>query len=146
MPVNHRIDPLTHYDVTGDGCWNWRGATNSCGYGQLLRGGKRTKAHRLLYEATKGPIADGLVIDHLCRNRRCVNPDHMECVPVRENTVRGESPVAVNDRKTHCPNGHPYDHVYFLSDGTRKRECRACKRAQNRACKRRKRSPEVPRG
>lgn len=143
MPVNYRINPLTHYTVSEDGCWNWNGAVNGCGYGYTLRGGKRSKAHRFFYEAKNGAIPNELVIDHLCRNRMCVNPEHMECVTVRENTIRGESPVAANARKTHCPKGHPYDNVYYLSSGIRKRECRSCKRAQNRACKARKNTPEV---
>jgi hypothetical protein len=74
---------------TADGCWQWEGHCNPDGYGQIcLRGGYRS-AHRFSYELLVGPITPGLTIDHLCRNRPCVNPGHMEVVPLRENVQRG---------------------------------------------------------
>lgn len=71
------------------GCWEWMWCISSCGYGALKRDGRVLKAHRVYYERHKGPIPDGLQIDHLCRNRRCVNPAHLEAVTKTENLRRG---------------------------------------------------------
>ena len=82
-----------------------------------------------------GPIPDGLYLDHLCRVRDCVAPDHLEAVTNRENTVRGENFIARQVSTTHCPQGHLYDEANTYICGRGKRECRTCKRA--RAAKRR---------
>lgn len=95
-------------------CWLWLGSATSQGrYGGFkVRGddGKwRTKlAHRVAYELEVGPISAGLVIDHLCRNQHCVNPSHLEPVTIRENTLRGVGPTAINAHRTHCTNGHEF--------------------------------------
>lgn len=94
------------------GCWAWTGASDPDGYGKLRMRGHDApylRAHRLSYEALRGPVPDGLQLDHLCRNRWCVNPAHMEPVTSRENTLRGLGRTAQNARKTHCPQGHPLD-------------------------------------
>ncbi|OGR27289.1 MAG: hypothetical protein A2139_07850 [Desulfobacca sp. RBG_16_60_12] len=75
----------------GTGCWLWQGEINRNGYGRVWVNGKRLMAHRVTYEAFHGPIAPGLVLDHLCKNRQCCNPDHLEPVTVRENTIRGDA-------------------------------------------------------
>lgn len=75
-----------------DGCWEWTGAKTAAGYGQFTR--RKEYAHRHAYEDLVGPIPEGLVIDHLCRNPSCVNPDHLEPVTQRENIRRGTSPLA----------------------------------------------------
>lgn len=106
--------------VVVESCWEWVGATSN-GYGQMKADGKAKSAHRLSYEHHVGPIPDGLTLDHLCRNKRCVNPSHLEAVTHHENVLRGESGSAVNARKTHCPAGHPY------AGESGKRRCRACK-------------------
>lgn len=94
-----------------DTCWLWTGSVNARGYGRVRRGpapGKVIPAHRYAYMAVVGPIPPGLVIDHLCRVKRCVNPTHLEAVPDRVNVARGVGPTAVNARKTHCKRGHEF--------------------------------------
>ena len=86
-------------------------------------------AHRLTYEATHGPIPSGLTLDHLCRNRRCVNPDHLEPVTNRENILRGTSPSALHAVQTACVNGHPFDAANTRTNANGSRSCRACNRA-----------------
>lgn len=111
-----------------DGCWLWLGSIQSNGYPRLKRGGRQFGAHRLVYEAFKGPIPEGLVIDHLCRVPACVNPDHLEAVTMRENTLRGVSIIADLAKRTHCTHGHPLsgDNLWIRKDGSR--ICRACRR------------------
>lgn len=109
-----------------DECWEWAGHKHQ-GYGFLSHGGRRYRAHRLAYEFAKGPIPDGLVTDHLCRNPGCVNPAHLEAVTNRENVLRGIGPSAQNARKTHCGRGHYIgEGHYWLLDG--KRVCKKCAR------------------
>lgn len=127
------------------GCLEWVGVTHR-GYGHFgMRSpvtGKPTmaKAHRVAYEMRFGKIPEGLVIDHLCRNRSCVNPDHLEPVTARENTLRGINFSAVNAKKTHCPQGHPLsgENLYVIPS-TGGRTCRTCKRAESKARAERKR-------
>lgn len=89
-----------------DTCWNWVGHLCKLGYGQICIGEKRPMAHRFAYELLVGLIPEGLTLDHLCRNRRCVNPLHLEPVTLRENVMRGTSTPAKNAKKTHCIRGH----------------------------------------
>lgn len=116
------------------GCWLWLAGLVE-GYGRFRTSTPRANrpAHRLAYEALVGPVPDDLVIDHLCRVRRCVNPAHLEPVTQRENVLRGEAAFA---RATHCPKGHPYagPNLYISPNGSRR--CRACahqSRAEYRA-------------
>ena len=106
-----------------EGCMLWTGAVSAQGYGRFCR----SWAHRLVYEAVVGPVPEGLQLDHLCRNRLCVNPEHLEPVTNRVNTLRGEGPTALNAKKTHCHKGHPFAgaNLIILPDGSRR--CRACK-------------------
>jgi hypothetical protein len=116
-----------------DECWEWAASTAGGGYGRFrvspLR--KSFLAHRVSYELHVGPIPEGLQIDHLCRNRACVNPEHLEVVTNRVNTLRGVGLTAQNIAKTECPAGHPYDEgntaVYAGS-----RICRTCVRERMR--------------
>lgn len=128
----------SQYAPAEDGCWTWLGSTDK-GYGLLglkIGGTWRTvKAHRFSYELNVGPIPKGLQLDHLCRNRACVNPAHLEPVDNRTNSLRGQSPVALNARATHCPKGHEYTPDNTIVKATRcglGRECRQCGRERQR--------------
>jgi hypothetical protein len=120
-------------------CWEWTGAHADTGYAQVRANGRTAYAHRISYEMHKGPIPDGLHIDHLCRNRGCVNPAHMEAVTKKENDRRGMSPLGFNYRKTHCIRGHEFDSVntYITSRGFRM--CKACNRLRSIAAYRKRR-------
>lgn len=110
-----------------DTCWLWTGSLASGGYGSFNYKYKHYRAHRLSYEQIRGEIPKGLVLDHLCRVRSCVNPDHLEAVTHRVNILRGIGGSAVNAKKTHCKNGH-----LLSGDNLRNRltvpwrECRQC--------------------
>lgn len=120
-------------------CWEWTGTLDAYGYGQITKGGRGTglaQAHRVIYEALVGPIPTGLVLDHLCRNRRCVRPLHLEPVTLAENKRRGFSPAEINRRKTHCAQGHPYSDEnteWRHYGGSGQRYCKTCRR--NRSAK-----------
>lgn len=122
-------------------CWPWVGALRPDGYGFLLVNGRLERAHRLVYELVKGKIPDGLILDHLCRNPRCVNPAHLEAVTRRENTLRGIGPAAIHATQTECLKGHPFDeaNTYIRPDGSG-RNCKACQRQRNRETLARKRN------
>ena len=123
-----------------DSCWLWTGTLDTCGYGQIKSKGKTLKAHRFAYELLVGPIPDGLQLDHLCRVRNCVNPDHLEPVTQTENVRRGTSFAVEHAAKTHCPQGHPYegDNLYIIPT-TGSRSCKACHAVASRKYKARQR-------
>lgn len=110
-------------------CWEWA-AGLSCGYGQfvVMRGhrGYPMRAHRVAYELLIGPIPEGLDLDHLCRHPSCVNPFHLDPVPGKVNTARGNWPSAVNRRKTHCIRGHEFDNDNTYRPPRGNRQCRRC--------------------
>ena len=113
-------------------CWNWTGCVMPGGYGQFRSDGEAI-AHRWSYKRFRGPIPDGMDIDHLCRNRRCVNPSHLEAVTRQENLLRGETIPAAKAAQTHCERGHPLsgDNLY-ITPSTGTRGCRTCKAAHYR--------------
>ena len=110
------------------GCWLWERTIHPTGYGKAWDGKKVVYAHRLSYELHVGAIPEGMVLDHLCRVRSCVNPDHLQPVSQYENIARGQSFSAVNGRKTHCVHGHALtgDNLYERPEGWR--GCKTCKR------------------
>lgn len=136
-PVLERM--MFRTSETPDGCWVWRGCKDQFGYGEIGMGGDKAPTrlvHRVAYEGFVGPIPDGMTIDHLCRNTSCVNPDHLEPVPLRVNIARGwdhrrASGVCVNGHEMTPENTAPH-----------KNRCRECARARNRAYKARQRSAE----
>jgi len=122
---------LAHKRATASGCWEWTKARSADGYGLIgtTRAGpsRCLRTHRAAYEVFVGPVPEGLVLDHLCRNRACHNPDHLEPVPQRENVVRGASPVAAYVKRESCEEGHPLTggNLYVRTDGGRR--CRTCR-------------------
>lgn len=123
--------------VTESGCWIWTAATTGNGYGVFYLGGKLLTAHRASYILYRGSVPDGLDVDHLCRNRLCVNPNHLEIVTRSINLKRGLEARG-------CKNGHPFSIETFSevrrSDGRIERRCILCHRIRNRRAKRRMRS------
>jgi hypothetical protein len=109
-------------------CWEWTGRKNIYGYGRVVK----AMAHRVVYEALVGPIPEGMTLDHLCRNRACVNPDHLEPTSLKENLLRGEGTGAKNKRKNECVNGHPFNETNTYIYGNR-RQCRVCHKERARA-------------
>lgn len=126
--------------VDSAGCWLWTGTQHEQGYGLLCVGRRKHRAHRMTYETLVGVVPDGLVLDHLCRVTRCVNPEHLEAVTQHENIMRGNGPTAANARKTYCPQGHPYSgaNLRVTPDGWR--YCFTCKQERDA-----KRAPKTPR-
>lgn len=110
------------------GCWLWTGSSYGQGYGAYSSGGRTVRAHRLAYEAFVGKIPEGLTIDHLCRVRCCVNPQHLEPVTMGVNVLRGESFSARQKRQTHCFRGHSLSGENLRVDRGSLRICVACKR------------------
>jgi hypothetical protein len=120
-------------------CWLWTGSGNQRGYGQVFwkRGDESHSymrlSHIVAYELVVGTVPDGKELDHLCHNRRCVRPDHLEPVTHRENLLRGNTFASAKSRQTHCIHGHAFDaeNTRIESNGTRR--CRACKIARRAA-------------
>ncbi len=129
------------YEVQSDGCWFWTGTISNAGYGTMKVFGGYALAHRLSYELFVGPIPDGLVIDHKCDNRPCVNFKHLKPATYQENILRGKGLAAQNAQKTHCPKNHllsgPNLRIY-----SGRRVCHTCSVASQRLGRRQRGVPE----
>lgn len=127
-----------------DDCWLWTGAKHELGYGRFRLDAKAkltVPSHRYAYTLLVGPIPEGMVLDHLCRNPSCVNPSHLEPVTQGENVLRGESIMANNARKTHCKYGHEFtpENTYRVAGHPTYRHCRECSLRKSREQHERKR-------
>jgi len=110
--------------LDSNGCWVWSGQVGNSGYGKYSSTGL---AHRVSYETFVGPIPDGLTIDHLCLNKMCINPAHLEPVTSAENARRRDVHHGIGSAKTHCPQGHEYS-LENTRHSNGRRHCRACAR------------------
>jgi hypothetical protein len=145
-PITTREQFMERVSVQPNGCWHWTGNVAKNGYGRCRINNCEVSAHRLAYELLVGTIPAGLTIDHTCHNRdenctagtaclhrRCVNPSHLEAVPIKTNILRGKTAAGKNARKTACDKGHPLsgDNLYIAPSGYR--FCRICAREQHEA-------------
>ncbi|MFB7114058.1 HNH endonuclease [Streptomyces sp. NPDC056291] len=132
MSGSSAVDRILQKCEDLDGCWVYTGTPNQDGYCRVRHFGRMTMGHRILWEELRSEIPDGLTLDHLCRNRACVNPWHLDPVPQRVNAQRMVP-------KTHCPAGHTYtdDNIYRLTNGAK--YCKTCHLAR---CKRRREKGE----
>jgi len=120
--------------ISGKGCWVWKAAKTN-GYGVVQFNGVVRRAHRVIYELLIGVIPEGLELDHLCRERACVNPSHLEPVTQRENNARSNSASAIHAKQTHCLRGHELSpkNTYRRKRGNKiERFCRACSAIRDR--------------
>ena len=124
--------------VFDDGCWEWRGSIKPNGYGYFSLWPKKVYAHRLSYELLVGPIPDGMHIDHICFNRRCVRPDHLDAVTQKVNNQRAHA------IKTHCAQGHPWIDENIATRPNGSHYCRVCNREQQRRRKALSRARKAP--
>lgn len=121
----HKI--FSKLKVDSNGCWVYLGCLSYKGYARVSFEGKQHQLHRLMYKYYFGYIQSNLTIDHLCRNRACCNPIHLEQVSMTENVLRGNGPTAINKRKTHCMRGHEFTPENTTKNGNG-RKCKQCHR------------------
>lgn len=122
------------------GCWESTLSLNAQGYTQVRWKGRTMRLHRLIYTHLVGPVPLDIHLDHLCRNRACCNPRHIEPVSGRENVMRGDGFASVNANKTHCPRDHEYDARNTYHDSTGARRCRQCARLTQNERRRQRRN------
>jgi hypothetical protein len=126
-PTAVRFWERVAYTFSREGCWPWLGTMHPHGYGRFNADGRLHLAYRWAYEFSRGPVPDGMELDHLCRNRACCNPWHLEAVSHRENTLRGDSFAARFARQTHCKRGHELSGDNLMPASGR-RACKLCNR------------------
>lgn len=119
------------------GCWEWTGNVRRDGYTKIMIDGRTTYAHRFAYQHFVGVIADGMVIDHRCKNRKCVNPEHLQLVTSSASNFASNGPAAQQASKVHCAQGHPFSpENTIISKQSRgggvHRQCRICIRARDK--------------
>lgn len=120
------IDRFNSKIIKTGNCWEWISLKSTNNYGIFRLNNKNYSSHRLSYELYKGKIPEGLVIDHLCKNTLCVNPDHLEAVTQKINLYRGNTVTLNHSKKTHCPQGHEYSGKnLYLYEGSR--YCKTCR-------------------
>lgn len=131
--IDRFVEKISEPDDAHNDCWIWKGSRTGSGYGQIWVNRRMRTAHRVSHELFIGPIPDGCAVDHLCRNRLCVRPDHLQALDHYTNWSQW------NLSKTHCRNGHLYsgDNLRFKPSGERR--CRICHNAQERERQSRKR-------
>ncbi|MCC6192287.1 MAG: HNH endonuclease [Anaerolineales bacterium] len=132
--MSSRPDPFAgKYSVQPNGCWVWQRAIQSRGYGSVWRQGRSHLAHRLSYQLSVGAIPAGYDVHHTCRNRRCVNPAHLELQRHPEHSALAENPLTRNIHKTHCKRGHALAGANLVVDSRGRRQCRTCINDRQRA-------------
>lgn len=136
------IDPLRRFQAfvrqAANGCLEWSGHRNRKGYGRFWDGGRHVPAHRFAWSLKHGDLPPGTEIDHVCRNRACVNPDHLEAVTHHENILRGR-----DVRRPTCAAGHAWTPENTVRRGLAGRRCRECQNAYQRRW-RRARASQLP--
>lgn len=118
---------------SSSGCWNWIGCVHANGYGHVRFNGRVLMAHRVVFTLLVREIQSPLTLDHLCRNRKCVNPKHLEIVTLKENILRGNGAAAQNSRRNRCVLGHPFDskNTWYAKNRI-ERVCRICAARRSR--------------
>jgi len=122
---------LTKINIVESGCWEWTAFKNKKGYGMFHLVSKTPLSHRFIYEYYYGQICPDLTIDHVCRNRACVNPIHLEQVTMQINNLRGNSMSGINMRKTQCKRGHSLSGINLIIENMQRR-CRTCTNTRKR--------------
>ena len=130
---------LAKIEQLPSGCWQWKASKYPAGYGQMWNGSRVEQAHRISFREFVGDIPDGCEIDHICRNRSCVNPEHLRAVTHRENMRASDSVMGLNAKKTHCKRGHPLSGENLRVEQSGARQCRECLRMHARNARSRRR-------
>lgn len=134
IPGVSLLDTHPHFIVVvPSSCWIWIANTTHDGYGMVAIGKSKAYTHVFEFEKHRGPKPKGLELDHLCRNRACCNPEHLEPITHRENILRGNTLPAMLAKKTHCLRGHPFSGSNLRVNKTGSRTCIACCRIRDKA-------------